>query len=63
MRNWIEGTPVVPLFAADITANDISKGMVFQQTDTRMAFPDVPHIRGTDAQQELDKIGYEKLSR
>lgn len=57
VRNWIEGTPVFPIFVADITINEASKAIVFQQLD-KISFPDVPHKRNPNAQQILDELGY-----
>lgn len=57
IRNWNEGTPVIPVFTADIVTNQT--GVSFQQVNTRMEIPDLPHRRKPSAQQILDKIGYE----
>lgn len=59
LRNWIEGTPVVPIFAADIKEQDLKTGsLVFEQTDTKLKFPDVPHKREQSSQQFFNALGY-----
>lgn len=58
IRNWLDGTPVFPIFAADITGHDASGSMRFQRVDYGITFPELPHQRGKNAQRILDDLGY-----
>lgn len=58
MRNWLDGTPVLPVFVADITGHNSTGALKFQKVDRGIDFPEVMHRRGTHAQQILDNLGY-----
>lgn len=57
IRNWVEGIPIFPIFAADINGCD-NMGLKFEKVNYGIEFPDAPHLRQSDAQRVIDKLRY-----